>query len=106
MELDQNYFSARIFTVEDEVPLSLYHCNLVRLADCSVPQMFELQAPSVLAQLPRQLTEGKILFGPVYGRRASEKVKRYEIVAAVDGEAINIYNVRSRERPVGLVRRC
>ncbi len=67
--------------------------------------MLELQGPSVLAQLPRQLTEGKISFGSVYGLRVAEKVKRYEIVAAVDGEAINTYNVRSQSHLAGLLAR-
>lgn len=56
--------------------------------------MLELQAPSVLAHLPRQLNpKGKFWFASVYGNRAPEKVKRYEVVAAVDGEAINLYDV-------------
>jgi hypothetical protein len=56
--------------------------------------MMQLQAPLPLAQLPRQLdAEGKTLFNSVYGLSTSEKVKRYEIVAAVDGEAVNLYDV-------------
>jgi hypothetical protein len=56
--------------------------------------IMEIQAPLPLAQLPRPLdAEGKTLFNSVYGLSASRKVKRYEIVAAVDGEAINLYDV-------------
>jgi hypothetical protein len=56
--------------------------------------MLEIQAPLPVAQLPRPLdAEGKSLFNSVYGVSALKKVKRYEIVAAVDGEAINIYDV-------------
>lgn len=56
--------------------------------------MIELQAPLPLAQLPRPLdAEGKTLFNSVHGLSNLRKVKRYEIVAAVDGEAINLYDV-------------
>ena len=56
--------------------------------------MLEIQAPLPVAQLPRPFeAEGKTLFNSVYGVSTSKKVKRYEIVAAVDGEALNLYNV-------------
>lgn len=58
--------------------------------------MLEIQVPLPVAQLPRPLdAEGKSLFNSVYGVSALKKVKRYEIVAAVDGEAVNIYDVSS-----------
>lgn len=55
----------------------------------------DLQAPSVLAQLPRPLhaSTGKTHIGDVYSLADSKKRKRYEVVVAVDGEAVNIYNV-------------
>ncbi|PGH32807.1 hypothetical protein GX50_04408 [[Emmonsia] crescens] len=56
----------------------------------------ELQAPSVLAQLPRPLgaSAGKCQLGEVYGVEGSRKRKRYEVAAAIDGESVNIYNVQ------------
>lgn len=55
----------------------------------------DLQPPSVLAQLPRplQASTGKIRIGEVHGLADSKKRKRYEVAVAVDGEAVNIYNV-------------
>jgi hypothetical protein len=56
--------------------------------------MLEIQAPLPVAQLPRPLdAEGKPFFNSVYGVSTLKKVKRHEIVAAVDGEAINVYDV-------------
>lgn len=58
--------------------------------------VMDLQPPSVLAQLPRPLhaSTGKTQVGEVYSLAESKKRKRYEVVVAVDGEAVNIYNVR------------
>ncbi|WEW61141.1 hypothetical protein PRK78_006631 [Emydomyces testavorans] len=55
-----------------------------------------LQPPSLLAQLPRPLggSAGKCQFSEVYSLTASRKRKRYEVAAAIDGESVNIYNVR------------
>ncbi|EFW19567.1 hypothetical protein D8B26_007777 [Coccidioides posadasii str. Silveira] len=55
-----------------------------------------LQAPSLLAQLPRPLSggAGKCQFSEVYSLAGSKKRKRYEIAAAIDGESVNIYNVQ------------
>ena len=55
----------------------------------------DLQPPSVLAQLPRPLhaSKGKTHIGEVYSLSDSKKRKRYEVAVAVDGEAVNIYNV-------------
>ncbi|KAK2748163.1 hypothetical protein FQN57_001288 [Myotisia sp. PD_48] len=55
-----------------------------------------LQAPSLLAQLPQPLGSdgGKVQFGEVYGVHGIKKRKRHEIVAAIDGEGINIYNAQ------------
>ncbi|OJJ88384.1 uncharacterized protein ASPGLDRAFT_31534 [Aspergillus glaucus CBS 516.65] len=57
----------------------------------------DLQSPSVLAQLPRPLhaSTGKTHIGDVYSLAESKKRKRYEVVVAVDGEAVNIYNVQT-----------
>jgi hypothetical protein len=56
--------------------------------------MLEIQAPLPVAQLPRPLdAEGKTLFNSVYGVSTLRKVKRHETIAAVDGEAVNIYDV-------------
>ncbi|QSS65383.1 hypothetical protein I7I51_06225 [Histoplasma capsulatum] len=56
----------------------------------------ELQAPFVLAQLPRALgaSAGKCQLGEVHGVAGPKKRKRHEVVAAIDGESVNIYNVQ------------
>jgi hypothetical protein len=56
----------------------------------------ELPPPSVLTQLPRplQASTGKTQVGEVFSLVESKKRKRYEIAVAVDGEGLNIYNVR------------
>lgn len=56
----------------------------------------ELQPPSVLAQLPRPLqgVKGHTKIGEVHSLADSKRRKRYEVAVAVDGEAVNIYNVR------------
>jgi hypothetical protein len=70
--------------------------------------MLEIQASLPVAQLPRPLdAEGKTLFNSIYGVSTLKKVKRHEIVAAVDGEAVNIYDV-NLEPPgalLGFIRR-
>ncbi|KAK6815401.1 hypothetical protein RU639_008817 [Aspergillus parasiticus] len=57
----------------------------------------DLQPPSVLAQLPRPLhaSKGKTHIGEVYSLSDSKKRKRYEVAVAVDGEAVNIYNIQT-----------
>ncbi|KAJ5083449.1 hypothetical protein N7456_012876 [Penicillium angulare] len=57
----------------------------------------DLQSPSILAQLPRPLhaSTGKTRIGDVYSLADAKKRKRYEVSVAVDGEAINIYNVQT-----------
>jgi hypothetical protein len=57
--------------------------------------MMLLQAPIPLAQLPRSLDpDGQTFFNSVYGLSTLKKAKRHEVIAAVDGEAINLYDVR------------
>ena len=55
----------------------------------------DLQLPSVLAQLPRpfEATAGTTRIGEVVSLVGSKKRKRHEVVAAIDGEGVNIYNV-------------
>ncbi|KAF7506809.1 hypothetical protein GJ744_011421 [Endocarpon pusillum] len=55
-----------------------------------------VMTPTVLAQLPQSLlgVDGRTQFGPCYGFTGSRKRKRTEIAAAVDGEALNIYDVQ------------
>jgi hypothetical protein len=57
--------------------------------------VMDLQPPSVLAQLPRPLhaSTGKTRIGDVFSLADAKKRKRYEVAVAVDGEAVNIYNV-------------
>ncbi|KAJ5102249.1 hypothetical protein NUU61_004471 [Penicillium alfredii] len=57
----------------------------------------DLQTPSVLAQLPRPLhaSTGKTRIGDVFSLADAKKRKRYEVAVAIDGEAVNIYNVQT-----------
>ncbi|KAI9375601.1 hypothetical protein BJX61DRAFT_493515 [Aspergillus egyptiacus] len=57
----------------------------------------DLQPPSILAQLPRPLhaSTGKTHINEVYSLTDSKKRKRYEVAVAVDGEAVNLYNVQN-----------
>lgn len=57
--------------------------------------VMDLQSPSVLAQLPRPLhaSTGQTRIGDVFSLADAKKRKRYEVAVAVDGEAVNIYNV-------------
>lgn len=52
-----------------------------------------LQAPSLVASLPRPFSVGRCQFAEVHGLDGSKKRKRYEVAAAIDGEGVNIYNV-------------
>ena len=54
-----------------------------------------LQKPSILAQLPHPFADGQIQCGTVHGLADSKKRKRYEISVAIDGESVNIYDIRS-----------
>lgn len=78
-----------------EIRLVASEILLIRCASFLLPAM-DLQAPSVLAQLPRPLhaSTGKTHIGEVSSLVDSKKRKRYEVVVAVDGEAVNIYNVQ------------
>lgn len=58
---------------------------------------FQIQKPYVLATLPRPLdpTTGRYVVSEVYGSApGTRKRKRHELAVGVDGEAVNIYNVR------------
>ncbi|KAJ5127881.1 hypothetical protein N7448_008660 [Penicillium atrosanguineum] len=59
--------------------------------------VMDLQSPSVLAQLPRPLhaSTGKTRISDVFSLADAKKRKRYEVAVAVDGEAVNIYNVQT-----------
>lgn len=56
----------------------------------------EIGEPAVLAKLPRAgLTgDGQTRFCQVYGIRNQLRKKRHEICAAVDGNSLNIFEVR------------
>lgn len=58
----------------------------------------DIEEPYVIATLPKPLQgkNGRILAAPVYSLTPSKKRKRHEVVVAVDGETVNIYNVCSR----------
>src|SRR2546421_11659692 len=66
----------------------------LRARERALSIMLEIQASLPVAQLPRPLdAEGKFFFNSVYGVSTLKKVKRHEIVAAVNAEAINVYDV-------------
>lgn len=55
-----------------------------------------IEAPYTLVSLPKPLDRetGRIQAAPVFGLRESKKRKRHEVVVGIDGESVNIYNVR------------
>jgi len=56
----------------------------------------EIEQPVVLARLPRPLQENsQHKYGHVFGLNAGQKRKRHEVSVAIDGNSINIYEVRS-----------
>lgn len=52
-----------------------------------------IETPHTLASLPPSV-HGRTLASIVYGLRGSRKRKRTEVAVSVDGEGVNIYNVR------------
>lgn len=58
---------------------------------------FSLQTPYVVASLPRPIDHGRYVVGEVFGGViGSKKRKRSELVVGVDGEGVNLYDVRIR----------
>lgn len=55
-----------------------------------------IQSPTILAELPRSLVTGrsKAHAADVYGLDGHKRRKRSELAVAVDGEYINVYDVR------------
>ena len=65
---------------------------------------FSLQAPYVVASLPRPIdrSRGRYVVGEVFGAaHGSKKRKRSELVVGVDGEGVNLYDVGFRMKPFG-----
>jgi hypothetical protein len=58
-----------------------------------------MEAPYTIASLPKPLDaeNGSIYAAPVSSYRGLKKRKRHEVIVGVDGESLNIYNVRLRE---------
>jgi hypothetical protein len=59
---------------------------------------FSLQKPFVIASLPRPIgnSNGRYMVGDVYGGAPGlKKRKRSELVVGVDGEGVNLYDVRN-----------
>ena len=58
-----------------------------------------MEAPYTIASLPKPLDaeNGSIYAAPVFSYRGLKKRKRHEVIVGVDGESLNIYNVRSRK---------
>ena len=58
-----------------------------------------MEAPYTIASLPKPLDaeNGTIYAAPVFSYRGLKKRKRHEVIVGVDGESLNIYNVRSRK---------
>jgi hypothetical protein len=63
-----------------------------------------IEEPFTIATLPKPLhgLHGRIRAAPVWSLTASKKRKRHEVVVGVDGETINIYNVRLPIRIPGI----
>ena len=64
-----------------------------------MPSKFFLQAPYAVASLPRPIDhlDGRYVVGEVLGGAVgSKKRKRSELVVGVDGEGVNLYDVRSK----------
>lgn len=59
---------------------------------------YAIGEPHIIASLPRPFNSenGKLRASPVYSLEGSRKRKRNEIVAGIDGEAVNVYHVRLR----------
>lgn len=57
-----------------------------------------MEAPYTIASLPKPLDaeNGSIYAAPVSSYRGLKKRKRHEVIVGVDGESLNIYNVRPR----------
>lgn len=55
-----------------------------------------MESPYTIASLPRPLdnVHGETHVARVFGLRGSKKRKRHEVAVAVDGESLNIYDVR------------
>jgi hypothetical protein len=58
-----------------------------------------MEAPYTIASLPKPLDaeNGSIYAAPVSSYRGLKKRKRHEVIVGVDGESLNIYNVRLRK---------
>lgn len=56
----------------------------------------EISEPTLLAKLPRAGTseEGSRKFSQVYGLRDGRTKKRNEVCAAIDGNSMNVFEVR------------
>jgi hypothetical protein len=62
-----------------------------------MPSKFSLQRPYVVATLPKPLDHdhGRYVIGEVFGGAPGlKKRKRSELVVGIDGEGLNIYDVR------------
>jgi hypothetical protein len=58
---------------------------------------FSLQSPYIVATLPRPIDheDGRYVVGDVFGGAAgSKKRKRSEVAVGIDGEGVNLYDVR------------
>ena len=94
----RNFLSAKIFF---DRPLSEAQAgqrqeNIVRHPFMMSPK-FSLQKPYVVASLPNPIdhSNGRYVVGDVYGGApGSKKRKRSELVVGVDGEGVNLYDVR------------
>ena len=54
----------------------------------------DMESPYTIATLPKPLNaDGQVYAAPVHSLRAAKKRKRHEVVVAVDGECLSIYNV-------------
>ncbi len=91
----------------DRPPDKLSTFNNEQLTSPPHPTMssrFALQNPYVVASLPSPIDRlnGRYVVGEVYGGvPGSKKRKRSELAVGIDGEGINLYDVRSENVPLG-----
>jgi hypothetical protein len=76
------------------------------LSELAMASNFHIQKPYVLATLPTPLqraeTRGRCSVGVVYGQRPGPKkrTRRSELVIGIDGDAVNLYDVRQHMQTV------
>jgi hypothetical protein len=83
-----------------ELAADLLAATLTALFELTMASNFHIQKPYVLATLPSPLqrpeTPGRCTVGVVFGQRPGPKkrTRRSELAIGIDGDAVNLYDVR------------